>query len=337
MIRLKKLADTLSFSKLNLNTFQEVASSATKLDLSRGYGIPARDLRKLDPRLMHPALLVRPGAMLLSLNHVRALVTSQFCLFFGPPSKDVMARLKSKVTETDGLPKELVAIECILQSVQESLDLELKEIEFPVSKVLSYLLLSTSSDHRKYLGDLFLHVQKLTAFKQKITNIRDTLVELLENDEDLANMYLSRKQKKIQNKNHEEVELLLETYLTNIEELVDAAATLELSVKSAERFITLTLDSQRNELLILELKFAMLGVSCCTGALLASLFGMNLVSGLESSKYAFQAAATFSLFLAGTTMSMGIFKIRKVVKIGYSPKKQVDQNLDFRSKYFIDS
>ncbi|ORZ31967.1 hypothetical protein BCR44DRAFT_1441130 [Catenaria anguillulae PL171] len=55
----------------------------------------------------------------------------------------------------------------------------------------------------------------------------------------------------------------------------------DLEEMSTERFITLTLDSQRNALLILEIKFAMFGVACTSGALLASLFGMNLMSGLE--------------------------------------------------------
>ncbi|KAJ3373785.1 magnesium ion transporter [Allomyces arbusculus] len=330
--------------------------SAPRTDSKRAFcrrnGLQLRDLRKLDPRDVdqYPAILARPGAIVVNLGHVRALIRHDSCTLFDAPSARanparqalidaLSSRLAARAEKgkevampanerEEHLPYEWVVLETLFQSVLGSLQHDLRRLALPVNKIVNALVQGGTSstmsgaaldslDQRRYLAELFIFVQQLSAFEQKVSNMRDVLRELLDNDEDMVDMCLSNgatSRAATVEVDYDDLELLLETYLSNMEEVLDSTATLLQTVTSTERFITLSLDSQRNALLILEIKFAMFGVACTSGALLASLFGMNLNSGLEENPTAFLGVCAVTAILCAGVLGAGVSRMHAVTR-----------------------
>ena len=93
---------------------------------------------------------------------------------------------------------------------------------------------------------------------------------------------------------HEEVELLLESYLKQVEETANVVASLKTSMTATEDIVNIILDSQRNSLLLLELNIAMGTLGFTGGAFVASLFGMNLPTALEAVPWSFVGVSGFA-------------------------------------------
>lgn len=102
-------------------------------------------------------------------------------------------------------------------------------------------------------------------------------------------MYLTEKLKGVPRavNKHGEIEILLETYLKQIEEIATECGTLHANMKSTEDITMLMLDLQRNALMTLELKIASYTLAMACASFIASMFGMNLPSGFEASPNAF--------------------------------------------------
>jgi magnesium transporter len=131
-------------------------------------------------------------------------------------------------------------------------------------------------------------------------------------DEDLAAMYLTAKKAGSPRdaSDHEEIELLLESYLKQTEEIANKASTLISHMKSTEEIVQIMLDTNRNSLLLFELKLTVATMSVGTGALIASLFGMNLKNFMEDDPIAFGAVSAATLFTVGLTLAGAMRKVK---------------------------
>lgn len=114
---------------------------------------------------------------------------------------------------------------------------------------------------------------------------------------------------------HEEIELLLETYLKQVEEIGNRATTLLSNMRSTEEISNIILDANRNALLIFELKLTMGTLGVSAGALLASLFGMNLHSFFEEDPYAFGVVSGTAVAMVGLIFWFSLRKMRKLTKV----------------------
>jgi len=138
------------------------------------------------------------------------------------------------------------------------------------------------------------------------------LTALLGSDEDMATMYLSHaaaegEQRAIDD--HAEVEIMLEAFATQLEDLLDRVGGLRETVATHRTLEGLELQNERNRIMRLELLLAMGMTSMAVSATVASVFGMNLTSGLEEGHThlfwgvagccAFSSAALMSALLAG--------------------------------------
>lgn len=75
---------------------------------------------------------------------------------------------------------------------------------------------------------------------------------------------------------HEQLELLLESFTKQVEEIVSEIDTTVANMQSTQEIAELMLDSGRNALLALDVKLSVATVGLGTGALIASTFGMNV-------------------------------------------------------------
>jgi len=131
-------------------------------------------------------------------------------------------------------------------------------------------------------------------------------------------MYLTDKRNGIQREpsDHQELEVLLESFAKQVEEIVNETETTQSNVQSTQEIVELILDSNRNALLTLDLKISIITMGLGVGTLLAGLFGMNLKSHLEENSYAFFIMSGLSVAFAGVFSMYAIRRLHRIRKVG---------------------
>jgi hypothetical protein len=131
---------------------------------------------------------------------------------------------------------------------------------------------------------------QLARLASDVEDVRDALAGLLESDEDLGGLYLSRgAAARREGSDHEEAELLLEGYARSVEEVMAELDALRDSMRFTESYVRTRLDAARNELLRLDTLLTMGTLSLAAGGLICAAFGMNLQmpGTMETSNLAF--------------------------------------------------
>ena len=82
---------------------------------------------------------------------------------------------------------------------------------------------------------------------------------------------------------HQELELLLESYFADLEEIEAEIKTFKEMIEDTNQFISAHLDSVRNKMIRMSLFMEMGALALGSGAVVGGIFGMNLTHGLEDS------------------------------------------------------
>ncbi|KAI3972673.1 hypothetical protein MKX01_019331 [Papaver californicum] len=299
--------------------------------------IHARDLRILDPLLSYPStILGREGAIVVNLEHIKAIITAEEVLLRDPTDDNVIPiveELKRRLPpanafrqgagdgneqlngqndveagEEDESPFEFRALEVALEAICSFLDARTTELETAAYPALDELTSKISSRNLDRVRKLKSAMTRLTARVQKV---RDELEQLLDDDDDMADLYLSRKMassspvsgsgapnwlpasptiaSKISRASRasaatfrgdendvEELEMLLEAYFMQVDGTLNKLTTLREYIDDTEDYINIQLDNHRNQLIQLEL-FLSSGTVCLSiYSLVAGIFGMNI-------------------------------------------------------------
>ncbi|XP_034686549.1 magnesium transporter MRS2-I-like isoform X2 [Vitis riparia] len=298
--------------------------------------IHARDLRILDPLLSYPStILGRERAIVLNLEHIKAIITAEEVLLRDPSDENVIPVVEElhrrlppvnafrqgqgdgkdyghhdvEAGEEDESPFEFRALEVALEAICSFLAARTTELETAAYPALDQLTSKISSLNLDRVRKLKSAMTRLTARVQKV---RDELEQLLDDDDDMADLYLSRKLagasspvsgsgapnwfaasptigSKISRVSRasvatvrgdendvEELEMLLEAYFMQIDGTLNKLTTLREYIDDTEDYINIQLDNHRNQLIQLEL-FLSSGTVCLSiYSLVAGIFGMNI-------------------------------------------------------------
>ncbi|KAJ5946027.1 Magnesium transporter MRS2/LPE10 [Penicillium verhagenii] len=298
-----------------------------KMELIAKYGLLPRDLRKIDSSTL-PHILVRPSAILINLLHLRVLIKADRVLVFDAYGStdsymqslfiyDLEAKLRQKTSVAQAgpaLPYELRALEAVLISVTTGLEEEFNGVRDPVVRVLRAL---EEDIDRDKLRHLLIYSKKLGTFEQKARLVRDAIDDLLEADDDLASMYLSEraKGKERDEDDHQEVEMLLESYHKVCDEIVQASGNLVTNIRNTEEVVKAILDANRNSLMLLDLKFSIGTLSLAAGTLFSALYGMNLKNFIEESDFGFGGVSVICFGITAIVSVYGLAKLRKLQRV----------------------
>ncbi|KAK9466252.1 hypothetical protein V1512DRAFT_264207 [Lipomyces arxii] len=268
-----------------------VSGEFKKSELLSKHGLLPRDLRKLDSHTTMPSILVRNNSILVNLLHIRALVKADMVLLFDVYGStdsqtqsvfmyDLEGKLRQGSKAMGGLPYEMRALEAILISVVTALDAEMKVHTTIVAGILADL---ENDIERENLRHLLIQSKALAQFLQKATLVRDAIDDILEQDDDLAGMYLSEKMRGVMRPpdQHSEVEMLMESYYKHCDEIVQATDITMSNVHTTEEIVNIILDANRNSLMLLDLKVSIGTMGLGAGAFVAALYGMNLKNYME--------------------------------------------------------
>uniref|UniRef100_A0A6N2M1V6 Magnesium transporter n=1 Tax=Salix viminalis TaxID=40686 RepID=A0A6N2M1V6_SALVM len=200
-------------------TGQGTIIDADKHAIMNRVQIHARDLRILDPLLSYPStILGREGAIVLNLEHIKAIITSEEVLLRDPMDENVIpvveelqrrlppanvfrqghgngkdytgGQLDVEAGEEDESPFEFRALEIALEAICSFLAARTTELETGAYPALDELTSKISSRNLDRVRKLKSAMTRLTARVQKV---RDELEQLLDDDDDMADLYLSRK------------------------------------------------------------------------------------------------------------------------------------------------
>jgi magnesium transporter len=252
-----------------------------------------RDIRQVDPAFSaKPALWVRHSALVVSLEGVRAIILHDKMFLFDPSSPVAQTAAtvirQSVMTTTDmqedpHLPFEFKALEGIFIIGILGLEQEFNGMKPVIDRHLRDLPNDLTT---RMLEELRVNKQRLHQFLARAHSVRDILDKLLDEDEDMANMYLSEKHASPSQsrnvENHDEVEMLLEAYMQVIDELVNRADLLNNAIEDTEDLVMIHLDTLRNRLLSVDLALNIFGMAFAFGGCVSSVFGMNLLFPLDT-------------------------------------------------------
>lgn len=245
-----------------------------------------RDLRQIDPSFpSKPALWVRHNVLIVSLLHIRALVFADRLLLFDPKTPEVQEtaimiqdRLCSGPIDSDVYaPFEFRALEACFVCVCSALERELGAFEPYLVQLLEELSRESTMQKIEALRMLKLQLNGLLA---KAQNIQRALKAVLDEDEDMARLYLTelRKQpgKPRAIEDHEAAEQLLESYLQVVDHVHNRAALLNAATSDTEDLMGIQLDAMRNRLLLLDMSVSVITGSFAWADVVIGLFHMNL-------------------------------------------------------------
>ncbi|PPE01153.1 hypothetical protein GOBAR_DD01823 [Gossypium barbadense] len=364
VVAVKKKAQSSRSWVLLDSTGETTVLDVDKYAIMHRVNIHARDLRILDPLLSYPStILGRDGAIVLNLEHIKAIITSEEVLLRDPSDENVVPvveELKRRLPpvnaiqqgqdytggqndvegDEDESPFEFRALEVALESICSFLAARTLELETAAYPALDELTSQISSRNLDRVRKLKSAMTRLTARVQKpmnyssesslyiehtaceetllsiswihsFTHVRDELEQLLDDDDDMADLYLSRKLagtspvsgsgaanwylasptigSKISRASRasiatargdendvEELEMLLEAYFMQIDGTLNKLTTLREYIDDTEDYINIQLDNHRNQLIQLEL-FLSSGTVCLSiYSLVAAIFGMNI-------------------------------------------------------------
>lgn len=263
----------------------------SKGKLCSQFGLLPRDIREIDGTLKQqlPTILVRSQSILVNLEPLRCIIKGDGAIFIlndedEAPLKASISSLQNKIHSltTQTLPFELRVLELILEESLNSLQMTYDQIAPEIEK---HILVLERGVHWENLKLLLRARKRAEFFQERINNVRDCLKELLSCDNDMAAMYLSERSSLLDRRpsdKHEEVELLLETFLREAEELASRTQLLLGSIHSTEDIVNIGLVGQRNDLLLLDLRLSIGTFAASMGGFGASLLGMNVRNFFET-------------------------------------------------------
>ncbi|XP_043714915.1 magnesium transporter MRS2-4-like [Telopea speciosissima] len=305
--------------------------------------IPPRDLRILGPVLSQSSnILTREKATVLNLDFIKAIVTAEEVLLPDPLNLEVIPfvdQLKQQlpykspidIQDADGvaeglqreLPFEFQVLEIALEVVCTHLDNSVTELERDAYTILDELTRNVSTKNLKYVRSLKSH---LTCLLARVQKVRNEIEHILDDEEHLAHLHLTRKQKQHEallgatgsnsiatfgpnvsriNSNmsaslitgnrsgDHDLEDLLEAYFMQLDRTRNHLLSVREYIDDTEDYVGIQLNNQRNDLIQLQLILSMASVAYSVDVLVIGFFSVNIPCPL------YNVNGIFGQFVAG--------------------------------------
>ncbi|XP_042346624.1 magnesium transporter MRS2 homolog, mitochondrial isoform X2 [Plectropomus leopardus] len=287
----------------NVTTFEK-----KKTELCQELSLQARDLR-----FQHSTSLIpRNNCIIIRLESLKAIVTPQSLLvldFRGAGFERwlVLELAPQLASQSHSLPFEFRALEAILQHKINTLQARLNEVEPVMLDTLESLVdPKILSVDRTKLHILLQNSKSLSELETDIKVFKDTLLKILDEDETIEELCLTKwtdprvfEESSLGIDHAEEMELLLENYFMQAEEMGNKTRELKGLIDDSESVVFINLDSHRNVMMRLNLQLAMGSFSLSLFGLIGVAFGMNLESSFEEDPRVFWLVTGFMFLGSG--------------------------------------
>lgn len=317
----------------------KVTSVSAELDRKqflRKNGLYSRDLRHIygPQRSLVPYIQVQKGNnMLVNICDLRVLIKSNQVLVFHSEDPDIADRLSMLVYDFSAKlgyrerqakkqDYEQLALEIVLIHAIAYLEVELNVLQNKVDQVLKDLEVDLNYEK---LTELLRHSADLKVYFRRTMAIRKALDDALDDSSGLLDMYLTDSSRGENPQNYNDIEILLETYYSHTDELVQKARKIVREVNMTEEIMNMVIDANRNSLILFRLEVSVLTLGLAFATFLADLYGMNLENFIEQRPWGmpFVSAGIASLAVIGTLFNFKrLAYTKRVVMPHFKAKSQ---------------
>lgn len=310
--------------------------TSTLTSLRANYKLSTRDVRLL--RSSTRVLAPREEYVIFDLGDLKGVLQRDRVILIGadrPAATALADELRQRlVVERDDrelereTPFEVRVVECMLEQTYSLLEEALQRLETMVTDTLAELTDPSQSQREAgreaALGRLLPLQLSLNSLQARTERLASVLEELLDNEEDVADLCLSaqsearvyeeedpvlmdeaeeadeakelKRREVAENLEAEQelVETLLDVYNARLDSLNDRISELATSIETTQVTLELQLDNERNRLARFELTLNMAGLCIGMSAMVSGFFGMNLASGIEAAYGGFWIATVLS-------------------------------------------
>ncbi|XP_030249839.1 magnesium transporter MRS2 homolog, mitochondrial isoform X1 [Sparus aurata] len=287
----------------NVTTFEK-----KKTELCQELSLQARDLR-----FQHStSLTARNNCIIIRMESLKAIVTPEHLSVLdfrglGLERWLVLDLAPQLASHTHSLPFEFRALEAILQHKVNTLQARLNDVEPSILDTLESLVdPKILSADRSKLHILLQNSKSLSELETDVKVFKDSLLKILDEDEIIEELCLTKwtdprvfEESSLGIDHAEEMELLLENYYMQAEELGNKARELRGLIDDSESVIFINLDSHRNVMMRLNLQLTMGSFSLTLFGLIGVAFGMNLTSSFEEDPRVFWLVTGFMFLGSG--------------------------------------
>ncbi|KAM7254018.1 hypothetical protein ACFE04_031700 [Oxalis oulophora] len=273
-----------------------------KFTVMRRCDLPARDLRLLDPLFVYPStILGREKAIVVNLEQIRCIITADEVLLLNSVDNYVLQQYAvelqrrlmipqtGEVWQPEGteynrrdnrnnmfggnsaaeyLPFEFKALEVALEAACTFLDSQSAELEIEAYPLLDELTSKISTLNLERVRRL---KSRLVALTRRVQKVRDEIEQLMDDDGDMAEMYLTEKKIQMESAmygDHSEMGF-------RSSDPHSLSAPLKEYIDDTEDFINIQLDNVRNQLIQFELLLTTATFVVAIFGVVAGVFGMN--------------------------------------------------------------
>ncbi|XP_042495595.1 magnesium transporter MRS2-F-like isoform X2 [Macadamia integrifolia] len=326
--------------------------------IMRRTGLPARDLRILDPGLSYPStILGRERAIVVNLEHIKAIITATEV--WVPNSKDpwvapFVRDLESRVSnlneetrrateesgspefprstsespegemlQTNGTGSPMACGDMQIKGAPKALPFEFQVIEVCFESVCRSLEAEVRDEIENLLDDdmdmaeMYL-TDKLSDFqcqedelKDEIEKDNDSYKLDYESDEDSQDNKSSSEKVTGFKPNVEELEMLLEAYFAQIGRTLNKLSALREYVDDTEDYINIMLDDKQNQLLQMGVLLSTATLLLNASIVVVGLFGMNIHISLFDAGHAEFWETTFGTMAGSVALYFIAFYLGK--------------------------
>ncbi|XP_012994681.1 magnesium transporter MRS2 homolog, mitochondrial isoform X2 [Esox lucius] len=284
-----------------------------KMELYQELSLQARDLR-----FQHlTSITARNNNIIIRIEALKAVVTPNCLLVLDFRGLGLERWLVQELAPqlsgdhgalaTHSLPFEFRALEAILQHRVNTLQARLNEVQPVILDILESLVdPKLLSADRSKLHILLQNSKNLSELETDIKVFKDSLLKILDEDEMIEELCVTKwtdpcafEESSLGIDHAEEMELLLENYFMQAEELGNTTRELKGLIDDSESIIFINLDSHRNVMMRLNLQLTMGTFSLSLFGLMGVAFGMNLESTFEEDPKVFWLVTGFMFLGSG--------------------------------------
>ncbi|KAL0985285.1 hypothetical protein UPYG_G00155000 [Umbra pygmaea] len=300
VMKFDKDGSVTSFEKKKMELYQELSLQARDLRFQHLTSITARN-NNIIIRMEALKAVVTPNCLLVL--DFRGLGLERWLVL------ELARQLNGDhgALATQSLPFEFRALEAILQHRVNILQARLHEVQPVILDVLESLVdPKLLSADRSKLHILLQNSKNLSELETDIKVFKDSLLKILDEEEMIEELCVTKwtdprafEESSMGIDHAEEMELLLENYFMQAEELGNTTRELKGLIDDSESIIFINLDSHRNVMMRLNLQLTMGTFSLSLFGLMGVAFGMNLESTFEEDPKVFWLVTGFMFLGSG--------------------------------------
>ena len=283
--------------------------------LAAEFELHHRDLRPLFSVRQVATIFSRGEAIIANLGFIKILISKDQALIFNLENSVVpdafVPALQAKIKAREKHHFfELLVLDFALNYKVQDIKTQSEDLQKGVSKILRLIEQDYSQINLEKLLKL---KKKVSKFEIVVRENQEAGEEILADDEELMDLCLSQKKKKVID--FDEAESILDSYTEQIEDVAHLVDELKENIDDTQEILSLKIDSLRNAIIRFELVATLVTALFALMAVVTGLYGMNIRNNLEQNHEAFW----FIILVFGITAALfGLFtwrylKAKKIV------------------------